>query len=1238
MVLRCLFGLLLIGLSLPLGARLPPPADGIPFVRHFPAAEIGDGPQVIGGIAGRNGLLYFAANRSVLEYDGARWRRSAAATARRFATDLDGRVWVGSDGDLGYLDPSGQDLVLVSLRDQLPEADRPTELIRGVEITRDGVYFLYTGQLIRWYDGQARVWRATADQSFDALGVHDDAIHVYVHQRGPVRWTATGPEVDPSTLARRDDESTVRRLLQIDGGWLTATRGGRLFRWRGALVETFSEQAETLIGGRPIAGLTRLSDGTWAIASRGAGLVTTTADGEVTRHLTTEHGLPSDQLFGVVEDERGSLWVGSGAGIFRLESSPLTFFHAPTHPQSLLSLTTVGDRTLLGSNDGGYVLEPREGPRPPRFTPIDGLVSSVNHWADTPLGILAANQDGIFTLQIGPNDSTTARRIGDPARTIVWNPDDRVAVATNDDYLEIWFPEGDGWRQTRLDRLVNEIVFDVVPDGPGIYWLITLGSRTLYRLDFEDGLDALPRVQALPLIAGWPRSLRIDDDLTFVNGGDVWRYDDDEQTLVRDPRLPLATLLPNAGSDRVEIKRLVDGDLWVFTRDRGRGLSRGPDGIYAFDGRGVTLPVQLTFDSHPDTTEPVYWLSTTIGPARFDTRWISTDRQDPIIRFLPPAAPREADATTPILEHATGAYRFETAVPYFHSEDQHNYRYRLVGLDDAWTPWTRETIKEYTNLAGRSYRFEVEARNGERPLGTSVFEFRVLPPWHQTWWARTLMVLTVIVGGLLYTRRLRHRVRRTRALNERLRAVDELKDEFLANTSHELRTPLFGIAGLAESMLDGHTGALPDPARASLEMIVASSQRLSHLVNDILDFSKLRHNNLELVHRAVDLAPLVDVVLTLSTPLIGSKKIRLVNAVPESLPAVDADENRLQQILHNLVGNAVKFTVRGRVSVHAEEIDGNMLHIAVRDSGIGIPENQQETIFQAFEQGDASIEREHGGTGLGLAVTRRLVELHGGTIGVDSEVGRGSSFFFTLPIATADTVPAIIQPKPRRPTAIVEPEPTTPKRPLPNAARILVVDDEPVNRHVLQGHIASAGHQVTVASGGEDALRLLDERFFDLVLLDVMMPGLSGYEVCRRLRLVQGMQTLPVIFLSARDQPGDIVDGLSLGANDYLTKPISRSELLARIQPHLELARLNRGLADQVEEKLSQLKVLRGLLPICSQCKKIRDDEGYWSDVEIYIREHSEAQFSHGMCPECLREYARANNLDLDVDEDRPQA
>ncbi|NET77162.1 MULTISPECIES: response regulator [Okeania] len=424
------------------------------------------------------------------------------------------------------------------------------------------------------------------------------------------------------------------------------------------------------------------------------------------------------------------------------------------------------------------------------------------------------------------------------------------------------------------------------------------------------------------------------------------------------------------------------------------------------------------------------------------------------------------------------------------------------------------------------------------------------------------------------------------AKNEQLKQLDRLKDEFLANTSHELRTPLNGIIGIGEFLLEGDKSQLNSLTRSNLNMIVSSARRLSNLVNDILDFSKIRHHTLELQIRAINIYGVVETVVSLNKFVVSKNKhLQLVNNIPKDLPPVRADENRLQQILYNLIGNAIKFTESGQVEIWAEVISRNsrnphqqilapeyssqniepspQLTIAVSDTGIGIPGDRLDRIFNSFEQAEGSTARKYGGTGLGLAVTKQLVELHGGHIWVESEVGVGSRFYFTLPISqeSVGETPIISTVNSIRyfVDLVEKPQEITPlKTDIANSNfQILIVDDEPINIQVLSNYLKANNYQVTQALNGKEALAALDtNQNIDLILLDVMMPQISGYEVCAKIREKYPAQSLPILMLTAKNQVADLVMGFQFGANDYLTKPFAKDELLARIKTHIQLSKI----------------------------------------------------------------------------------
>lgn len=410
--------------------------------------------------------------------------------------------------------------------------------------------------------------------------------------------------------------------------------------------------------------------------------------------------------------------------------------------------------------------------------------------------------------------------------------------------------------------------------------------------------------------------------------------------------------------------------------------------------------------------------------------------------------------------------------------------------------------------------------------------------------------------------------------NEELLEVNRLKDEFLANTSHELRTPLTGITGLAESLLEGAAGTLSTRVRENLAMIVTSGRRLAGLVNDILDAARLRRSDLQLGLRNIDLAGVVRLAVQLSSPLIGSRPIEMRQELPDGVLGVRADENRLQQILLNLLGNAIKFTESGSVTLKVSK-RGDQVRLSVIDTGPGIPPEKQERIFEAFEQADGSTARRYGGTGLGLSITRDLVRLHGSQLHLESQVGSGSHFYFDLP--AAGTVEPSDSGGLQSISAWSAAELTETSVATGGAAltgtRVLVVDDEPINRQVLRNQLQLHGHTVIVTDSGSAALAEISAQKPDLVILDVMMPGLTGYETCQSIRTEYSADDLPVILLTAKNQISDLVNGFDVGANDYLTKPFLAGELRKRVEFHLSLARVSaqlRLLNQELENKVLQ--------------------------------------------------------------------
>ncbi|MFK5969397.1 MAG: EAL domain-containing protein [Candidatus Marithrix sp.] len=522
------------------------------------------------------------------------------------------------------------------------------------------------------------------------------------------------------------------------------------------------------------------------------------------------------------------------------------------------------------------------------------------------------------------------------------------------------------------------------------------------------------------------------------------------------------------------------------------------------------------------------------------------------------------------LSYEQSFFSFQFAALNFLQATKNQYAYKLEGFENNWNQVNNRRAAYYTNVPHGTYIFKVKGSNNDgfwNENGTSV-KITILPPPWKTWWAYMLYILIILTIIVSYVQSQKRKLwekqlelEREKEIATQLKESDRVKDEFLANTSHELRTPLNGIIGIAESLIDGATGELSKQTNVNLSMIASSGLRLLNLVNDILDFSKLKKQEFDLQRKAVDIRTITEVVLALSQPLIGNKQVQLSNKIPAHLPPIDADENRLQQILYNLVGNAIKFTDIGIIKVSAEIVENLKLVISVSDTGIGIPEEKLERIFEAFEQADGSTARIYGGTGLGLAVTQQLVYLHDGQMTVKSEVGIGSIFSFSLPVSKEKVAEQVTSSK----LSVINHQLTDCieinkiNNNLHSEFSILIVDDEQVNRQVLINYLSLQNYSLHQVASGIEALEYLDQEKPDLILLDVMMPHMSGYEVTRKIREHWQADELPVILLTAKNQVADLVVGLESGANDYLTKPVSKDELLARIKTHLNILQLKQA-------------------------------------------------------------------------------
>jgi two-component system sensor histidine kinase ChiS len=440
-----------------------------------------------------------------------------------------------------------------------------------------------------------------------------------------------------------------------------------------------------------------------------------------------------------------------------------------------------------------------------------------------------------------------------------------------------------------------------------------------------------------------------------------------------------------------------------------------------------------------------------------------------------------------------------------------------------------------------------------------------------------LFLIMVLNLSLLMSHRSQQAYHKVEELSNELLEFDRMKDEFLVKTSHELGTPLHGIMNLSQSLLEGVEGPLRRTQQENVILIHSVSRRLAGLVKDLSFISKIKHGEVSFTSNPIDIRIVEEVLAEIAYVMPPAPSVQLINKIPADLPLVYTDGQKLKQVFFNLIYNAIKFTKQGTITISARIVEEQM-HISVEDTGPGIAPEYQELIFTTFFQVENSRIRESEGLGLGLSITKQIVERAGGRIWTTSELGKGSCFSFTIPLATNEQLSGHNEINNRKmveqvaSTQVENRETKQPQVILPTKVEgskpytILVVDDEPANLKVLINMLHSLQYSIIAVGSGQEALDIIETEKVDLLILDLMMPHMTGYEVCKTIRQEQDLVDLPVIILTASGQLSDLVVSFQLGANDYLQKPVNMKELEMRVE---SLLLMKKSAQDAVEHELS---------------------------------------------------------------------
>ena len=1157
----------------------------------------------------RDGYLWVGTRGGLARFDGARFTVFSTATTalpsneiRALHPDASGALWIGTTGGLVRYrkgrfstfttadglpdnrvralleDPSAPGTLWVGTLDGLARYrdGRITTFTTADGLLADDVRALAAGAdgtlWVGSYGGGVSHWNGTRFTSYPLSGVSTDPwIYALLQARDGRVWVGLGQgQADASPyqllelagdryrpLAPPVDLSSIRALHEDRQGslWIGTYGGGLAYR-QGDRMQTYGPD-DGLSDDRVNAIHEDREGNLWIGTMRGLNLLRQQA---AFTPYGAEEGLPDANVRAVTQDASGAVWIGTAGGAARLDAGGLTpftvheglaeaFVHS-VYADHAGGVWLGGERTVTRTAGGAVTTYPL----PEGIGSVRSIVEDAN-------GQLWLGCFGGGLVRFSPAGSRTYTEANGL-------PSDNVSVLLADSLGRVWVGTEGGLavmergRLARIQPAVGTLdthVRSLYLDRGGVLWIGTVGQGLIR---YHEGQAAAVTMR---------EGLHDDGIWSILEDDRGWLWMSSDRGVFR--------------VAKAEVEAVAAG-----RQARVTPVAYGvADGMRTIEANGAS--------------KPSAWRS------RDGRMWFATQRGVVVVDPVRVARPAPTPRIEGVRTQAGGVLALPEGRLHLKPEERDfevrftalslaqvgnlRFRYRLDGYDQGWHEGD-DRRAAYTNIPPGHYTFRLQAaQQGEAwSAEEAVLTLAVAPFAWETWWYRGLGLLGLagmVAAAMRWrTRQARRReavleqqvVDRTKALalehrrteaalldaeaaradaeaaastieaqRQQLATLDEAKTRFFTNVSHEFRTPLTLTIGPLED-LDG-AADLPDAARQSVGLALRYSRRLLRLTDQLLDVAKIESGSMKLNRRLFDLGPFVEALALGFMPLAERRRVDFSHRPAAAPVVVSADPEAVEQIVVNLLSNAFKFTPEGGAVTLALVAEGGSARLVVDDTGPGIPPDALPHLFERFYQVDESGSDVQAGTGIGLALTRDLAELHGGAVHVESTPGLGSRFVVTLPradLASAD--PAAPRPAPRHAESRLDADDPA-QSPQPDdgdddRTTVLVVDDNADVRRYVRAHL-EATYRVLEAADGQEGVRLARERLPDCVVSDVMMPRLDGFGLVRALRADPATDFLPIVLLTAKATEKDKLGGLGEGADDYLVKPFSVHELRVRI-------------------------------------------------------------------------------------------
>lgn len=1174
---------------------------GLPFIQSYGSKDYLAHPQNWQVTQDNRGIIYFANNLGVLYYDGDKWETVPTSNKSPvFSVDSDdsSKIYVGATGEFGYLysDSAGQ-LQFASLLHLVDKQYHDFSKVWHTVVTKDGVYFRTSKYLFCLTNGKVRAWKAKT--SFHRSYYVNNVFYISETSKGLMEI-----KQDSLVLTGQGEffsDSKIYAMLPYDSRHsLIGTRDKGFFLHDGKTIHPFNLDFSSQLKEAILYNGLILENGNIVLATYRNGIYVMDFSGRKISQFNSEDGLASNSVTSLSCDKWDGLWVTTQNGISRVEiNSPIRYWDKRHNIDSMVESVVRHDGVLyLATLTGIYYLE-----NEPESSPISivkkipGANDPCYNLITTQYGLLAATIRGV--VQISEKKSKTIlsglsvklyQSLSDPRR---------IFVGTGTGLKTIYYKNGQ-WSSEKDFPEIKAEVRTISENPDGSVWAGT-AQRGIYKInhvqdDYSvvlfDTSNGLPNLRSTSVLEVAGRKI-------FSTSVGLYSFDESRQIFFADSTL--GNRFTNNNAWVYLLEEDVFKNVWMFLEnlqlnlrdlhylETGTAINK-KDGSYEWGNRCLLRMNNIFYSIYPEEDGTV-WLggeeilvrvdskSTNQKINRFQSVINSVKINNDSIIYSGFKTPTHRSMEIP---YNNNDIRLEYSAPFFSREDVNRFQVKLDGYDEQWKNWSYEHYVEYTNLPPGAFTFHVRAKNIYNEIGAEdSYSFKILSPWYRTGWAYAGYVLFLISLMFLFSHfRLKKITREKRRLEEivnertselavinkqlkeqagKLQEMDQVKSRFFENISHEFRTPLTLIIGLIEERLKRTD---TPKSKQDYNLVLRNARQLLQLINQLLDLSKLEYGSLKLQLSYGNIVSLVKGIFMSFESLAKSMDISLQFESENESIDLYYDVKKIETILTNLLSNAIKFTGKNGkiILIIKKSAQHDNVEISVKDSGIGIDEVRLQSIFDRFYQADSTMRREYEGSGIGLALTKELVELHHGTIRVNSVPDKGSEFTFTLPLSievyAEDSIiktSQIDHEIPDRQSLDIVMDAEIPVKTEADKSsgkaklKILVVEDNADVRLYIFNTLKEI-YNIIEAENGIKGLQIATKEMPDLIISDVMMPKMDGFQLTDKLKKHPHTSHIPIILLTAKAAMENKLDGLTLGADDYLVKPFNSDELKVRIK------------------------------------------------------------------------------------------